>query len=109
MTSACTIHPFRDHLLGGSSDVAVAALVTAHPANRSAAHPSAANPSLHRALGPANGAAHVRSYRADARRPQARLPRSRIGCTIPIAPQLRGFVQSGFYEVAHYDAARGWP
>ena len=38
----------------------VAALVTDHPANRSAAHPSAANRALHRALGPINALAHIR-------------------------------------------------
>jgi hypothetical protein len=42
-----------------TSDVAVAALVTKHPANRSAAHHSTANRSRHRALGPINGAAHI--------------------------------------------------
>jgi hypothetical protein len=41
------------------SDVTVATFVTEHPANRSAAHPSAANPSLYRANCPINGAAHI--------------------------------------------------
>jgi hypothetical protein len=43
-----------------TSEVAVAALVTEHPANCSATHPSAANRSLDRALGPINRAAHIR-------------------------------------------------
>jgi hypothetical protein len=42
------------------SIVAVAAFVTEQPADRSATHPSAANPSLHRALCPINAAAHIR-------------------------------------------------
>jgi len=42
-----------------TSDVAVAALVTEHPADRSAAHPSTANRSRHRALGPINAVAHI--------------------------------------------------
>jgi hypothetical protein len=46
--------------LVATSGVAVAALVTDHPANRSAAHPSAANRALHRALGPINALAHIR-------------------------------------------------
>jgi hypothetical protein len=43
-----------------TSEVAVAALVTEHPANRSAAHPRAANRSPDRTLGPINRASHIR-------------------------------------------------
>jgi len=61
MTSACTIHPFRDRASSvATSDVATTAFVTKHPANRSAAHPSAANPSLDRAPCLINGTAHIR-------------------------------------------------
>jgi hypothetical protein len=42
------------------SDVDVAALVTQHLANRSAAHPSAANHSLDRAFCPINSAVRIR-------------------------------------------------
>jgi hypothetical protein len=43
-----------------TSEVAVAALVTKHRANRSATHPTAANRSLNRGLCPINPAAHIR-------------------------------------------------
>jgi hypothetical protein len=43
-----------------TSDVATTAFVTKHPANRSAAHPSAANHSLDRAPCLINGTAHIR-------------------------------------------------
>jgi hypothetical protein len=43
-----------------TSDVAVAAFVAEHPANRPVTHPRAANPSLDRALGPINGVSHIR-------------------------------------------------
>lgn len=91
-----------------ASDVAVTALVNAHPANRSTAHPSAANPSLHRALGQSNGAAHVRPIsRRHAATTGASPPAAAPAALFPWRPQLRSFVQSGFYEVARYNARIG--
>src|ERR1700761_784069 len=91
-----------------TSDVAVAALVTDPSVLRSAARPSTANRSRHRALGPNNGAAHVRSISrrrtATTGAPSPQLRRLHYRHS---APQLRGFVQSGFYEVARYNRAGG--
>lgn len=42
-----------------TSEAAVGALVTEHPADRSTTHPSAANLSLDRAFGPINGTPHI--------------------------------------------------
>ncbi|SFK27283.1 putative transposase [Bradyrhizobium sp. Gha] len=61
MTHARTIDPVMITFLVATSEVAVAAFITEHPANCSAAHPSIAKHSMDRAFGPINRTLHTGS------------------------------------------------
>lgn len=111
MTSACTVHPFRDHLVGGN--VRCRRGPARHRSLRqSFGHASQRNKSL--AASPPLTDQWDRSHLLKSRR--------RPATTGAPSPQLHrlhyrhsarnsagGFVQSGFCEIARYDRARGWP